>query len=72
VLTGPIPSALRRDSRQFAAVSSIGPTITFTFYTYSALHQERIIRHTDVYAPSECQFETEQQVVATGRGGFVF
>ncbi len=46
--------------------------ITVTFFTHTALGQERIIRHTDTFKAGNYQFAMQEKVLATGPTGFVF
>jgi hypothetical protein len=41
------------------------------FYTYSQLHQERIIQHSDTFAQGYC-LEAVEETIARGRRGFLF
>ena len=47
-------------------------TIRVTFFTFSALDEQRIYRHTDYYQRGSYQFTTKQKVVAKAFGGFAF
>lgn len=45
--------------------------VTVVFYTYSEYLQAAIYRHTDRYAPTGYDFQSERHVLATGVGGFI-
>ncbi len=47
-------------------------TIQVTFFTYSALEEQRIYRHVDYYQRGSYQFSTKQTVIAKAQGGFAF
>jgi hypothetical protein len=49
-----------------------GDVATVTFFTYTALGQERIIRHTDTFKVGSYQFATQEKVLATGPAGYVW
>jgi hypothetical protein len=46
--------------------------ITISFLTYSGLVQEAIYRHCDDFRDGFYRFTSKQQVVAHGRGGYIF
>lgn len=65
--TGPRPASYNPT----VTLSQEGATVTF--YTYTGLGQDRIIRHTDFYRVGQgYQFKSETWSVAYGSGGFVF
>jgi hypothetical protein len=49
-----------------------GDVITVTFFTYTALGQEKIIQHIDTFKPGNYQFATQHKVLATGPAGYVW
>ena len=58
---------------------SFNPSVTILdtkaiveFYSYSGLHQEKIIRHTDTYTNDSYNPDVEDLSIATGPLGFVF
>jgi hypothetical protein len=51
---------------------TVSDTVAVTLYTHSALGSERIMRHTDRYAPGSYVAERRSLIVAEGPGGFVF
>ena len=44
--------------------------VLVTFFTYTALDVEQIVRHTDIYQPGHYAASHEQDVVGTGRNGY--
>jgi hypothetical protein len=42
------------------------------FYSYTALHTERIVRHFDDYERGSCVFDAREDEIARGPGGFIF
>lgn len=50
--------------------AAAGPSVTFT--TFSGLGREKINRFTDSFRATGYNFETQQEVVAEGLGGYVF
>ena len=43
-----------------------------TFYTFSALGQEQITKFVDTYSPNAYTFDSEQNEIAHGGGGYIF
>jgi hypothetical protein len=55
------------------SVKRQGEAVTVSFFTFSALGSEAIYLHRDRYAsPSMIPEAEEEQIIATGRGGFIF
>lgn len=48
------------------------PSGRVSFYTYTGLGAERIVRHFVSYDRNSYVFETREDEVALGRGGFAF
>ena len=46
--------------------------VVVVFYTYSALGQQTITRHTDTFKAGSYVYSTRTDEVAQGPGGFVF
>ncbi len=46
--------------------------ITVTFYTFSGLGVEQVLRHTDTYHPGTLTFETKDTETARGGSGYIF
>jgi len=46
--------------------------VTVTFYTYTALGCEQIVRHVDTFRPGSYTFGSDVKIVATGLSGYVF
>ena len=47
-------------------------TVMVRFLTYSALGEQRIVRHEDTYGAGSYRCESQDKVLATAPGGFVF
>jgi len=55
------------------SVKRQGETVTVSFFTFSALGSEAIYLHRDRYSsPSMVPEADDEQIIATGRGGYIF
>ena len=52
-------------------VSMDGDEVSVVFHTFSGLGSQRIVRHVDRYKLGSYCFRTDEQVVASGPGGYV-
>jgi hypothetical protein len=54
------------------SVKRNGETVTVSFFTFSALGSEAIYLHCDCYKIPSMIPEVKEQIIATGRGGYIF
>jgi hypothetical protein len=50
----------------------LGDTVTVRFFSFSALGQQRLIRHLDRFRPNSYRFDCDENEIAKGPAGFVF
>ncbi len=73
ILSGPDWNWTEEMPETFDPTVIIGDeTITVRFYTHTGLHEEKIVRHTDVFTPGSYTPVTNDTIIATGPAGFLF
>lgn len=63
---------LEPESDDWPPTVVLGDTVTVRFFSFTALGQQRLVRHLDTFRPNSYSFDSNEKEIAKGPAGFEF